>query len=124
MQLTYNGQRAYFTIVGGCVSLVLIICLSVFFGVGLRQAYFNPKYSKSPADYNYLDQVGSLQPQHGNTIAVSIYDAYTEDSERNRHDVEVHQYYRLQFTIEYENADENSEPVYLEAVWCDELYKD
>ena len=121
MQLTYNGQRAYFTIVGGCVSLILILCLSVFFGVGLRQAYFNPKYIKSPADYNYLDQVGSLQPQYGNTIAISLYDgAFHDDVFSGGYPMDVHQYLRVQYTLEYENA----ELSYPEAVWCDELYKD
>ena len=111
VQLTYNGQSAYFTLCGGCVSLILIIGLSTYFGLGVREAYINPRYSKSPAEFNYITQGGSIQPQYGNTLAVSI----DNDSLDN-----VHEFFRVTFTIE----DENEELSYPDAVWCDELYRD
>ena len=89
----------------------------------MRQLYFYPSYNKSAAEYNYITQGGSIQPLHGNTLAVSLHDAYHRTGEFNDWTdtaVDVHEYYRVQFTLEYENA----EPSYPEAVWCDDLYRD
>ena len=109
VQLTYNGQRAFFTLFGGCVSLILIICLAVVFILGSRLAYIDPTFQKSPAEYNYLAERGVMRPQFGNTLAVSLDDLNSSQDLRSL--------VRVKFTLK---NGENS--TYPEAVWCDEMY--
>ena len=98
VQLSYNGRRFFFTLFGGCVSLILITCLSVVFLLGSRQAYIDPSFHKSPAEYNYLTERAIMRPQFGNTLAVSLFNSNLASDLRSSLRVDFNLYSWKNFT--------------------------
>ena len=56
VQLTYKGERTFITAFGGCVSLLMIIGLSMYFTYELQQEYSDPSYASTPNAIDYTKQ--------------------------------------------------------------------
>ena len=48
VQLTYKGSSSFNTICGGCVSILLVISLAVYFSFSLSEEFFNPQFLMTP----------------------------------------------------------------------------
>ena len=72
VSLTYGGQTSFNTIYGGCVSLSMIIGLTVYFCITVRQLYVNPEYQAYPRRYDFSDSDAFIRPDLGNTVIMSF----------------------------------------------------
>ena len=53
VQLTYRGERAFNTVCGGCISILLIISLMVYCGIEFHRLYIHPEYQQYPPRSNF-----------------------------------------------------------------------
>ena len=78
VQLTYRGESAFSSPVGGCCSIMLVLITMALFGVYSHDFYHNPEYSTS-ATVKYIDFMDWSEhyelPTNRTTMAVYIYSA-------------------------------------------------
>ena len=77
--LAYKGQRTFTTLIGGCVSLVLVLSIIIGAIVRFRQIYYYPEFQALPAEINFRKENLTLDFSV-NTVAVSVFVA---DSNQN-----------------------------------------
>ena len=53
VQLTYKGERAFNTVFGGCVSIVIIVSFTALFCVQLHRLYTDPEWLSTPETYTF-----------------------------------------------------------------------
>ena len=53
VQLTYQGQREFGTIYGGCISICLVFALCTYFAISLHYEYIHPDYYNLSPRYDY-----------------------------------------------------------------------
>ena len=121
VSLTYKGQKAFNTILGGFCSLLLIIGFGTFITLDLHKVLTNPDFSETstslyasyqnsePYELNTLNQ----------TVALSIYRSDMTNEETNS-------YFRVYFLTEVQtlNADNTTTKVEtpVAAVLCRDFY--
>ena len=71
VQLTHKGHSTFRTSLGGCLSLLVIISISVFATIRLREIYFSPHFQLLPTDFDF-NQNNVTMDFLTNTLAVKI----------------------------------------------------
>ena len=72
VQLKYKGKKAFNTLFGGCLSLILIIGLIVYFAYMLHGEYYHPRFFTTPTTYDLKQKTAYLYPELGNTVALAL----------------------------------------------------
>ena len=110
VQLTYKGQSSFQTILGGLVSLILVIVFAVGFFVQFYEALFKPAFFNYPPRYDFSETHAVISPREGNTLAVAV-QVFNETDELDA-DKEV----RVKFLGPLAKR--------IDAVYCADFYKD
>ena len=53
VQLTYKGEQKFSTAIGGCISLLMIISLTMYFIFELQGEFKDPSYASTPPTIDY-----------------------------------------------------------------------
>ena len=53
VQLTHQGQLYFKTGLGGCISLLLILVISIGAIIQFRRVYYEPEFNALPPDYEF-----------------------------------------------------------------------
>ena len=72
VQLTYRGERAFSTLCGGGISIILILGLTAYFAIGMRKELQKPEYLQLPPRYKFDYEETTIRIQDGNTLAIKI----------------------------------------------------
>jgi len=71
VQLTYRGARSFSSVIGGCLSILMVLVFAVAFILMFHQIYTEPQWKSTPETYNFGNELFTLRPQQA-TLAIQI----------------------------------------------------
>ena len=71
VQLTYKGQTAFNTVLGGCLSILLAVVFAVYFAFAFKQLYLHPDYLSTPYRLSFGERNITVPASQG-MIAVRL----------------------------------------------------
>ena len=62
VQLNYRGNTSFNTVLGGCISMLLGLALSITFFVQLESLFYHPEFLSTPTEYDFNSKSAQLTP--------------------------------------------------------------
>lgn len=119
VHLTYKGRRSFKTVVGGCVSIIMILALISIFTLDIYQlAVAHPEFSNSShktfVSYTNNNETFKLDTKQ-QTVALAVSRSLMRQST-------IDEYFRVAFTYETLNYEGSSTQIWIQAVKCTDFY--
>ena len=72
VRLTYKGQQQFNTMLGGCLSILLVATFTAGFFYQLHKLYFEPSYMSYPTTFQFETE-NIIVPTNQSTVAFALF---------------------------------------------------